>query len=365
MISARNLLAAVLLAAASIIPSFAQDGELAFKFEGPRRYAGFIPSGADVSLTYSGLSLSPEGNTRLFLMVGAGYENGSLLRDLVTGDPWAATDEGYTYDAPDFRWDLAFIQGLARRNDGDNLVEAFAYYRGRYDAYANELSSAVFPDIHGIFGTSIMGGMSYDSRTLSEHYFKDGMYAEASAEWGPGILNASTDFWRVSGQVRGFLPVFDFPTEGGNRFNAYLAGFAGVDYADGTSVPIYVNQSFGGRKLRDSLGDSVRGYGWNKFDSSFKSVANAELRLLGPSLGLDAILPLLYGFIDTGFYAGFAGSTDYASASGFIASAGVGAAIDLADVVQLGAYAGFRLMEDRLYYPRDAFFWGIMLFSHF
>jgi len=212
---------------------------------------------------------------------------------------------------------------LARRDDGKNLVEAFGFYRGRYDIYPNDgASSVVFADIQGLFGTSFMGGVSYDSRVTSIHRSKRGFYMEAAAEWGPGFLNSKSDFWRVSGQARGFLPVFDVPTADGNLFNVYFAGFAGVDYAAGGSVPIYVNQSFGGRDLRDSLGDCVRGYGSNAYDSSFKSVANAEVRLVGPKVRLDSIVPYLFGFVDAGYYAGFSGSVNHSGASGFLASSG-------------------------------------------
>ena len=353
------------MAVACAIPAFAQEQDFVFKFEGPRRYNGFIPSGADFSVTYGGLSLSPRADTLLYLLAGAGYESGSLLRDPATGDPWSSSVDGNTYDAPDVQWALAFIQGLSRRDDGDNLAEVFAYYRGRYDVYKNDLADGVFADARGIFDNSLMGGASYDSRAIGAHRSKQGLYTEATAEWGPGFANAGTDFWRVSGQLLGFLPVYDIPADGGNLFNASLAGFVGVDFAGGASVPIFVNQSFGGRKLRGSLGDCVRGYGWNKFDTSFKSVANVELRLLGPTLGADFVVPLLYAFADAGWYSGFAESANYASKSGFIASCGGGAAIDVADAIQLGAYGGFRLVPDTVYYPEDAFFWGVMLFSHF
>lgn len=363
--AAKRFGAAAVIAVACAIPTFAQDQDFVFRFEGPRRYNSFIPSGADLSLTYSGFSLSPQADTLLYLLAGAGYESGSLPRDPITGDPWSSSAEGNTYDALDIQWAMAFIQGLSRRDDGGNLVEVFAYYRGRYDVYKNDLVDSVFADVRGIFDNSLMGGASYDSRTIGAHRSKQGLYAEATAEWGPGFVNGDTDFWRVSSQLRGFLPVYDIPNAGGNLFNAYLAGFAGIDYADGSSVPVYVSQSFGGRTLRGSLGDCVRGYGWNKFDTAFKSVANVELRLLGPTIGVDFVVPLLYAFADAGWYSGFAESTNHASESGFLASCGGGAALDVADAIQLGVYGGLRLLDDTVYYPADAFFWSIMLFAHF
>mgnify|MGYP000857359804 CR=1 FL=1 len=360
-------LAVSLAASMAAAPLFAEDGDLAFGLEGVRFFNGIIPGGIDLSLTYKGLSLSDAADTKLFLKAGGGYENASLVRDPETGDPWTSSVEGNEYYKPNFQWELAFIQGLARRDDGNNLIEAFAYYRGRYDIYSNGLSDAVFADMQGLFGTSFLGGVSYDSSVLSRHRSKQGVYAEATAEWGPGFLNATTDFWRVSGQVRGFLPVFDMPTDGGNMFNVYLAGFAGVDYADGESVPIYVNQSFGGLGLRDSVGNCVRGYGWNKFDTKLKSAATAEVRLVGPAIVLDAIVPYLFGFVDGGYYSGFADSANFADASGFLASTGGGVALDLVGFAQASIIAGVRLVEDDIgyaYSPED-FFWAIKFFLHF
>ncbi|OHD27175.1 MAG: hypothetical protein A2Y38_17525 [Spirochaetes bacterium GWB1_59_5] len=360
----KRYLAIALGAVLAVTPAFSD--ELALGFAGLRFFNGYIPSGLDLTLIYTGLELSDAADTKLFLKAGGGYENASLIRDPVTGDPWTATIAGNEYDILNFQWELAFIQGFSRRGDGDNLLEAFAFYRGRFDRYPNEaLSDAVFSDIEGLFGTSIMGGVSYDSRAQNRHRSKQGVYAEASVEWGPGFLNEKSDFWRISSQIRGFQPVFDVPTEGGNLFNVYLAGFAGVDFAGGESVPIYVNQSFGGRSLRDSLGNTVRGYGWNKYDAAFKSVVNAELRLVGPAIVIDSIVPYLFGFADAGYYAGFADSANFSDASGFLASTGGGLALDLVGFAQAGIIAGLRLVDDQLYGPAEKFFWGIKFFLHF
>lgn len=361
------VLAALAAVASFFAPLYADD--LKVGVEGVRFLYSIIPTGADLSLTYTGLSLSGAGGTELFLKAGGGYQDSVLRRDPVTGDPsLLATNggEGFGFNSPNFQWELAFIQGLARRPDGANLVEAFVYYRGRLDFYPNEAyTDAVFSDMYGLFGTSAMGGISYDSVVVNRHRAKRGVYAEASAEWGPGAVNALSDFWRVSGQARGFVPVFDVPTDGGNRLNAYAGAFAGVDYAAGDSVPIYVNQSFGGRSLRDSLGDCVRGYGWNAYDSSLKAVVNAEFRLVGPKIWLDSIVPYLFVFADAGYYAGFADSANLSDASGFLASSGMGVAIDLVGFAQASLIGGVKLIDDELYGPADALFWGLKFFLHF
>jgi len=360
---------AIALAALLAAPTFAEDGDLKVALEGARFLYGYIPSGLDLSLTYTGLELSGAADTKLFLKAGGGYQDTVLLRDPVTGDPTLLAKDGgsgLAFNKTNFQWEMAFIQGLSRRDDGKNLAEAFAFYRGRFDLYPNDgVSDAVFSDMQGLLGTSVMGGLSYDSRVQDQHRSKSGVYAEASAEWGPGFLNAKSDFWRVSGQVLGFLPVFDIPTEGGNLFNVYLGAFAGVDYSAGDSVPIYVNQSFGGRNLRGSMGDCVRGYGWNAYDSSLKTVANAEFRLVGPAIVIDAVVPYLFGFVDAGYYAGFADSASQSESAGMLASTGGGIAIDLVGFAQAGITAGVRLVDDQLYGPAEKFFWGIKFFLHF
>ncbi len=366
----KRFLAIALAAIASVSLAGAEDDVLSLELEGVRFLYGFIPSGVDASVTYTGIQLSDAAVTKLFLKAGGGYEDTQLLRDPVSGDPTRLAEDGgagFGFNKTNFQWELALIQGLALRGDGNNLLEAFAFYRGRYDYYPNEAySGSIFSDVEGLFGTSLLGGISFDSVVQDRHRSKKGVFAEASAEWGPGLLNAKTDFWQLSAQVRGFISVFDIPTDGGNLFNVYLAGFLGVDYADGLSVPIYVNQSFGGRDLRDSLGKCVRGYGWNAYDSSFKSVANAELRLVGPRILLDGIVPYLFGFVDAGFYSGFAdASASYEDASGYLASCGGGVALDLVGFAQASVILGLKLIDDQVYGPQDDFFWGIKFFLHF
>ncbi len=218
-----------LVAFAVLAPAFA-DGDLSVGLGGVRFYNGFIPSGLDLTLSYSGLALTEDAETILFLKAGGGYQNALLMRDPANGNPWTTNAEGVAFKTPNFQWEFAFLQGLARRDDGKNLVEAFLFYRGRYDRYLTEgLGVSAFSDIEGLLGTSFMAGLSLDSLSMSRHRALRGAYAELAGEWGPGAINAGTDFWRVSAQFRGFLPLVDLPSEGGNLFNIYAAGFAGAE----------------------------------------------------------------------------------------------------------------------------------------
>jgi hypothetical protein len=356
----------VMVLAAGLMPA-AADEDLAIGFAGPRFLNGFIPSGADFTVDYTGLDLGAPADTRLFLKLGGGYEDKLLLRDPATGDPLSLVGAGEAigYDSPNFQWEAAFIQGFSSRPDGDNALELYLFYRGRYDIYDKDLDDSVFADAKGLFGTSFLVGASYDTVTRDRHRLKKGVHAEAGAEWGPGFVNADSDFWRISGKVIGFLPVLDLPTDGKNLLNMYLAALVSADLAGGESVPIYVNQSFGGRDLRDSLGNCVRGYEKASYDSLFKAVGNVELRMVGPALGLESILPYVYGFFDAGYYNGFHGSANYADETGLIMSTGGGFALGLFDFAQLGFVGGYKLVEDSLYGLDEPVFVSFKFMLHF
>ncbi|TFG82926.1 MAG: hypothetical protein E4H20_06705, partial [Spirochaetales bacterium] len=121
----RRMAVAIALSLAAIAMASAQDSDVKVGLDGVRWLYSYIPTGVDVTVTYTGLDLDLVGQTKLFLKAGGGYQDWTNLRDLITGDP-VYTDA--TYNSPNFQWELAFIQGLARRMDGDNLVEIFLFY---------------------------------------------------------------------------------------------------------------------------------------------------------------------------------------------------------------------------------------------
>jgi hypothetical protein len=332
---------------------------------GLRRKWYAVPTGLDLKATYKGLTLVEGLDTILFAKAGGGYEDRLLFRDPSTGEPYAdrndtsqETQFGYVW--ADFQWELAFIQGILPKEGGGNLLEAFAYYRGRFDTMLEGAGTTpAFPDWDGLFYTGFMGGLSWNGLGQDRHGVKSGIYAEASAEWGPGFLNADlADFWRISAEVSGALPLFDLPGER-NVLSAYLADFVAADYADGTAIPAYVNQSFGGRDLRDSLGTCVRGYAFTAYDTKLKAVNNLELRLNGPAFGSDRLYPVAYAFLDSGYYQGYSGAIAAADDSGCLASVGGGFALNILDIAQLGIAVAWPLAE------KTSFWWSAKLFLHF
>ncbi len=340
-----------------------------------------VPTGADVEFRY-GLAEVGALPLEASLRLAGGYEDKRILRDALSGDPVAAPTGGIgeaggeqRYQSPNFQWDAGLVMGLAKKDKG-NLIEAFLLYRGRYDYYATTLSTAVFKDLNGLWGTSFITGLGYDAVERDSRRVKTGAAAEVSFEWGPAMLNTAlgpTDFYRVDAKAQGYLPLFSLGQAAHDSLNlvsAYLAGYAGVDYAGGSAVPVYIMQSFGGRDLRDSLGDCVRGYPSRSYDAALKTVANAELRLLGPALlGQAWCMPIAYAFFDIGYYAGLPGASSKKDASGTIMSTGGGLVFDIFDFAYLGAYAGLKIPgADPLYAvygETDNMFWKISFLLHF
>lgn len=336
-----------------------------------------LPTGADLQL---GLPVASFDDHPLeaWLRLRGGYEDLRILRDPVSGEPIAEPetfDGAYRFHSPNFQWALGVTQGIVQ-NDDDNLVEAFVFYRGRYDVYKTSLAASAFSDMREIFGTSFLVGIAYDSTDMDSRRVRTGTFAELSAEIGPAALNTApaTDFWRVTLKAKTYYPLLSSgqaANEDLNAFSLYLAGFASVDYAGGDDVPIWVMQSFGGRDLRGSLGDCVRGYPSSSYDSSFKVVANGELRALAPALfGQAWLVPMAYLFADAGYYSGFANDSGASSeAAGTIMSAGAGLNFNILDFVNLGAYCGFKFPEGSplyaTYTASDSFFWSIQFLLHF
>jgi hypothetical protein len=348
---------------------------LDFSFNGIRYNTAFpgilkslpVPTGADVEFRLPVAEFA-SGPLAVDFRVAGGYEDWRILRDSATGDPISekayitdGTFGEYHYFAPNVQWDLGLVQGILPKDKG-NLLEAFLLYRGRLDDYETSLSNTAFSDMRGIFGTSAIIGLGYDAVTKDSRRVKDGISSEVSAEWGPGGLNAnsiaSTDFYRFDFKLWGFKPLISYgqaSDEGLNLLSVYLAGYASCDYAGGSdggdNIPIYVLQSFGGRELRGSLGSCVRGYPSASYDSALKTVANGEIRVLGPALFKQAwFIPMVYAFCDAGYYSGLPGSVSKSDKSGVIMSSGGGFALDIIDFAYLGFSAGYLFPgQDQLF----------------
>ncbi len=345
---------------------------LGFSFIGPRLNFTFgfpIPAGADVELSLP-VAPTPRGPLEAVLRLGAGYEDQYLLRDDATGAPLSPV-AAPVFQAANAQWDLGVRVPLLGGQD-PRLFEAFAAWRGRYDRRFNDFGTAVFEDARGLFGNALLAGLAWNGSGADSRRVRSGLDAEWSLDWSPaGFSSVEADYLRLNAQARYFIPLFSAGSGELNRFSAYVASFASVDWATGTDIPIHVLQSFGGRELRSGLGGSLRGYPSKSFDAAFKAVANLELRLLGPAMfSLPWFMPIVYGFYDAGFYDGLPESAGREGSSGFIASAGGGFALDIVDFAFAGFKAGVLLPGADALFPvyapdGETFFFSIEFLLHF
>ena len=314
--------------------------------------------GVDVGIGYRGLALLPDADTTIWAYLGGGYEWMTYYRDwtgaLIAPGGLAAADPGFT--RIEGAWRLGIEQGFAwNERTRRNLVEAFAFYRGRLDS--NQIQSgqllyaSSIPDRAGVFLNTILTGFAYDDvLTGPRHKDRDGISAEVSAEWGPrfffNTLVGDSDFLRFNATFRWFLPLFDVaPDRPVNLFTLYLGEYFSLDYAAGfgAPVPLYIRQTFGGRNQLVGLGAQVRGVDAGSLDTNLKAVNNFELRANLPALFLPDIIPGLVAFWDTGYYNQVGESGIASPAAGFVSTIGAGAFLNFLDIGTGAAYLAYRL----------------------
>ena len=387
-------LAVVLILLVSVLhPASAQEDPAApgsapffYRIEDVRRYFtwgwNLIPTGIDVTL---GWRIAPwfEGvETILQSSIGGGYQGFATFRawnyvpnfvETDTADP----NGNLEFNSPNIQWQGGIRQGIAWNPAEDrNLVEAFLFYRGRYDRYLNgrhywgssdgeitaiEASHEAWQsgylgsDADGIFGNSLFAGLSYDTLHFDRRTKAyEGTYAEASFElspYFPAVLGAS-DFWRVNLSAKTFWTLYEArPEAAKNVFTIYAGSYFSIDYADAPrQMPLYVMQSFGGTELREGLADSVRGFEKSSWDTQLKIVHNLDLRFTLPVLcsfrGRD-LLPGLVVYFDLGYGTSYWGDPGNAP-GGFLGSTGIGLFLDLLDFTSVHVYAHFPLIGERI-----------------
>jgi hypothetical protein len=265
-----------------------------------------------------------------------------------------SADPGYT--RIEGAWRLGIEQGFAwNPRTKTNLLEAFAFYRGRADLNqikaGDLLYASSIPDRTGMFLNALQIGFAYDDvLTDMRHKGRDGVSAEVSAEWGPrfffNTLAGDSDYMRFNASFAWFLPLFDLaPDRPVNYLNAYLAEYLSLDYAVGLAapVPLVIRQTFGGRNQLDGLGGQVRGVDGGSLDTNLKAVNNLEIRANLQPMVLPDIVPGLVVFWDSGYYSQVGETGIAAAKSGFVTSVGAGAYLDFMDLGTGAFYLTYRL----------------------
>jgi hypothetical protein len=354
-----------------------------------RRYFAWgwnlIPTGIDLTIGWTLQPWLAGVDTILQATVGGGYEGFATFRtpDYIPNQPLvppeAAADPSGSleFNSPNFQWQAGIRQGILWNTAEDrNLLELFLYYRGRYDRYldgrhywgssdseiaAIEASHEAWQetfigsDAHGIFGTSLFTGLTYDARHFdrrSKAY--DGVYAEGSVElspYFPSVLGAS-DFWRLNFTAKFFKTLYEArPDTEKNWFTIYAGSCLAVDYADARrQMPLYVMQTLGGSVLREGLAGAVRGFEDSSWDTQLKIVHNLDLRFNLPVIysirGRDFV-PGMVLYFDLGYGTRY-WSDPANTEGGFLGSTGAGIFIGILDFVYTHLYFQVPLIGRRI-----------------
>ena len=322
---------------------------------------GIVPTGGDFSVLYKGLQVVPGLDTILENDLGAGYEPDNYYRNPDGTLYWGPSGDG----SPVIFSRLEILEGLGIRQgivfDPErhrNLVEGFLFYRLHYDADfplaggPQLLFQSALPDRNQVLSNSIILGVSASTLVKDDvHETWNGLYGEASFQWGPRFFFNSignTDFYRLNAKLKAFRTLYTAETAAGwNLFSLYVGDFLSVDYADGSSVPFWVQQSTGGLSPKTSTDDWVRGFETGSYGTVFKVVNSLDLRAQGPAVLWPSLVPGAYLFLDAGYYNGFIGDPAH-TPGGVLMSTGLGGYLDFFDLANVTAYLAFPLIGSRV-----------------
>ena len=325
--------------------------------------------GADLGVGYRGLSLLPGTQTTFWAYAGGGYEGEHYYRDgsgaLLA--PGSISSSGQpAFNRIEGAWRLGMEQGLAwNPRTSTNLLEVFFFYRGRYDlnqASGTLLAAAlpsVLPDRDGSILNTLQLGAAYDNLLTNGHKVRDGVSAETTVEWGPSFffntIQGDSDFIRLNGTIRWFFPLYDAdPARLLNLISVYLGEYLTIDYAvglNGTRVPLYVRQTFGGRTQNTALGSQVRGVDKGAYDTNLKAVNNLEVRVNLPAVPMPGFLaplvsdvvPGIIAYFDYGYYDQVGEPGIVSPPHGSVVSTGAGTFLEIPGIGSVLVYFEYRL----------------------
>ncbi len=337
---------------------------------------GFIPVPLGADLEFA-LPVADDGLLLSFRLAG-GYEDRLILRNDSDGSHLAkpaAFDSSLQKHW--FHWPNVEVDtGLLYRPSLDAAwprVEAFGLARGRYEGNSPLLGTALFPDASELLALSGLAGLQVSTIEKTPRRLISGYAGELSAEWAPKALGfqGGSDFFRISANMEGYLPIFSQGDDDLQAISAYAGVYATADLAWGDTIPLYVLTSFGGRYLRSGLGTSVRGFQPWGYEAATKAAASAELRLIGPGLfGMANIRPIAYLFGDAGLFSRLY-SSPVTDKDGILCSTGGALALNILDFAYLGLRAGLKFpgadpLHDAFYFTdKERFFWDVTFMLHF
>ncbi|NQT59897.1 MAG: hypothetical protein HQ557_13015 [Bacteroidetes bacterium] len=318
--------------------------------------SGMVPTYLQAGIAYHGLELIDGNKTTLKVLLGGARTAYTLWTDAV-GDPLisAPTD----LDVLKFAFWQADLQARLEQELMGNL-DAYAEWNivwalpiensGGTESTILDVgtSAAAYPDKDGMLSNILKIGILYD--TVQKGHMKEGFEAEISFSAAPALLLnelvGKTDFYQANVTVEGFFPLYTIPMEGNNEnqwLSLYIADRIQADYVWGTAVP----QLF---QISPSLGKKMRGFELTSLGVNLAAVNNFEVRASGPELILFETsfgYPRFHIFTDIGYCQGDYYNTA-TSGSMVAASAGVEAAVDIFNFLDVGYRYGFILAGENI-----------------
>lgn len=250
------------------------------------------------------------------LVAGGGWEELDLGRDADSGQilrPTASrADPLVSHPFPNAAATLGYTQNLA---SVQTWLMIGAWGHGDFGTGG---ASGYFSDLDGNTFGFIRSGATFDGRHEGPRGVVEGPALEAYVEWGPRWLAArGTDYGKLNLSSALLVPLWSLAAPD-PLFAGTLALRANAGWIDGDQVPVPLLE-----------GTEVRGY-HQLFDTRFRSVFSSELRLSLPSLlGDHDLVPVVLGFTEAGWYWGYANTPVTENASGWLASVGVGAGLNV------------------------------------
>ena len=334
---------------------------------------GVVPSGAFVNVLIEGPQIVKGLDTVIEDDIAGGLQLNDFYRNPDRSPYSGANGAPVIFGQAEFLNDFGVRQSLLWSSESKhNLLEAFLFYRAHFDrdfaAPGNPNPLILDSNSHDrveIFSNALHAGLSYNSLVKDKvHKTRDGIYAEASVEWGPRFFlngDGQADYYRLNGTVEGFKTLYASPPAGSeNRFSIYLADYFSADYAGGSSIPFSVFESFGGRYMRTSVDTTIRGFENGRFGADFKVLNNFDVRVTGPSIISNDLVPGLFVFLDAEYYDGFFDDPS-STPGGLLASTGFGAYLNLCNFLNITMYAAFPFEGRRLDGSLMALGGGLML----
>lgn len=310
--------------------------------------------GADVRVGYR-FDLLPVGLTQVSGLVGGAWGGEAYYRydDDSFVEPGDSGPTNVAFNRVNVRWDVGAGQDTAA--SGSLSISPFVYYRGfRNFPLDDESEEELFldsprSDAGGILSNGVLAGVFVDSVVADENYAVErGVYAEASVGFSPRwLLNdivGASDFGRVNVTAKGFLPVAAVGAAADPVLGAYLAGFYAIDYLYGPTIPHAAASTVGGLNPRFGVGGAVRGVDSQRFDASFKTIANVEARVTFPGVLDPYLVPGIVVYLDGAYFSDLRElSPNTSEHSGYAATSGAGVSVDFFGIATLVFYTQYYL----------------------